>query len=296
MPDLFKSEFVRALVEGTVLLPGAVAALYGMATRRATRASVRWSGILWAPGLLAGFLSGYAAAYRDFSFPPHTVLSWLPWLALSGATLVAVGSWSAGRYGAHAARAITCAASSFILLRPILRQERPSMAFMVWLVVAVLWFLLWSGLTSARNDPARDDQSAAGVALLVIAAGFAFVAPLSGSIELARLGGSLAVTLGVGLFFSLLVAHTRWNLPTAEVPILILGALLVDLWFYAGASVSVMTWLIVSLAAACVAIIVMRRRNIAGGWSVIAPGLAALPLLALAIWTAVRAFRHNGGY
>ncbi|MHB8428665.1 MAG: hypothetical protein ACYDB8_11760 [Acidiferrobacterales bacterium] len=291
MPDLLKSEFLRTLIEGSVLLPGVVAVLYGIATRHATRAGARWSEALWAPGLLAGFLSGYAAAYRDFSFPPHTVLSWLPWLVVAGAALVVLGGWSAGKYGMHGARALASAASAFILLRPILHQERPFTAIISWLGVTVLWFLLWVGLVSSR-----DDQRSAGTALLSTAGTLALIAPLSGSIELARLSASLAVALAAGLVFSLLIARTRWRSPTADVPILILGALLVELRFYAGASLGMMAWLIASLAAACAAIALMRRYTIDGRWSVMVPGLATLLPVALAIWTAVRLFRQSGNY
>ncbi len=291
MHDLFKSEFARTLIEGSILLPSLVVVLYGIAMRRATRASARWGRAVWAPGLLAGGLSGYAAAYRDFSFPPHTVLSWLPWLVVAGAVLVVLGGWSSEKYGLHGARALASAASAFVLLRPVLHQERLLIAAVSWLGVTVVWFLLWVGLV-----PPRDDQRTAGTALLSTAAGFALVAPLSGSIELARLSASLAVALGGGLLFSLFIVRTRWGSPTADVPILILGALLVDLRFYAGASLVVMRWLIASRGAAWGAIALMRRRALASGWSVIVPGLVTLLPVALAIWTAVRIFRKSGGY
>ncbi len=292
MQDLWQSEFVRTLIEGSVLLPGAVAVLFGTVTLRVARARTRWSGVLWAVGLLVAFLGGYAAAYRDFTFPPHTVLSWLPWVVVVGGALVALAHQSGRKHAAHGARTFASAGSTFIILWPILRQERLSTAFVSWLSVTVLWSLLWVGLT-----PSRDDQKAAGTALFVTAAALALVAPLSGSIELARLSGSLAVALAVGLFFSIFTTQTRWDPPTADVPILILGALLVDLQFYAGAPLALMAWLIAALAVACGTIVLVRRRSITQPWRFVAPGLSALLPIALAVWTALRIYRQSSsGY
>ncbi len=290
MWNLWQSGFVRHLIEDSALLPAAVTTLLGVAMYRGTRNHFRWRTILWGPVLLAGFFGGYAVIYRDFSFPPRTVLSWLPWLAVAGGATVALADRLDRNYWGYGARGVAAGVSSFLLLWPILRQESMSSAFYVWLTVTLLWSLLWFSLT-----PHRQEQKPAGTTLLVGAVGVALVAPLSGSILLAQLGAALAVVLAILLLFSILVAGSRWHSPSADVGILILGALLVDLRFYAGTSVAVMTWLLVSLAAGSGMAGIIRHRGTVARWAVVAPGLVSLLPMAVAAWMALQAYRARGG-
>ncbi|MDA8362759.1 MAG: hypothetical protein M0Z84_02825 [Gammaproteobacteria bacterium] len=291
MLGLFQSAFVRTLIERVLLLPAVVTAIYGFSLRRLTGAAVDRRGALWAAGLLAGFFGGYAVTYRDFSFPPRTVLSWLPLLAVGAAVVIGAVGRHPGKFRVPGARALIVAASTYILLRPVLQQEPGSVACMSWLGAAALWFLLWSGLALSR-----EDQRAGGVAVFVVAAGLALVAPLSGSIEIAQFSASLATVLAVGLVFSLFLARTRWNPPTADVAILILGALMVDLRFYADAPWTVMAWLVAAPAVACLVIGWMHRRSSSRDEQVIGAGLAALLPVAVALWKALRIYHQGGGY
>ncbi|MEB8520472.1 hypothetical protein OW716_02775, partial [Acidithiobacillus ferriphilus] len=221
---------------------------------------------------------------------PRTVLSWLPWLALVGGTVVAIADHRRYQWWRYGARGLIAGASAFVLLWPILRQETVPAAFLAWLTVAMLWSVLWFALT-----PDNRDQKPAGTTLFVGAVGLALVAPLLGSILLAQFGTALAVVLAVALVFSLLMRGSRWDSPSADVGVLILGNLMVDLRFYAGASMVVMGWLLVSLAAGAVVAGILQHRGHSGHWTVLAPGLISSLPMAVAGWMALQTYLASGG-
>ncbi|WP_308389810.1 hypothetical protein [Acidithiobacillus sp. AMEEHan] len=212
MWNLWQSGFVRSLILESALFPAAVTLLIAVAAYYKTRKYPDWRSTIWGTAILAGFLGGYALTYRDFSFPPRTVLSWLPWLAFVGGTVVAIADHRRYRWWRYGARGVSAGASALILLWPILRQESARSAFMAWLTVAVLWTILWFALT-----PDNQDQRPAGTTLFVGTVGLALVAPLLGSILLAQFGTALAVVLAVTFGFSLLMRGSRWDSPSADV-------------------------------------------------------------------------------
>ncbi|MEB8488008.1 hypothetical protein [Acidithiobacillus ferriphilus] len=290
MWNLWQSSFVRSLILDSALFPAAVTMLMVVAAYYKTRKYPSWHSTFWAAAILAGFLVGYALTYRDFSFPPRTVLSWLPWLALVGGTVVAIADHRRYQWWRYGARGLIAGASAFVLLWPILRQETVPAAFLAWLTVAMLWSVLWFALT-----PDNRDQKPAGTTLFVGAVGLALVAPLLGSILLAQFGTALAVVLAVALVFSLLMRGSRWDSPSADVGVLILGNLMVDLRFYAGASMVVMGWLLVSLAAGAVVAGILQHRGHSGHWTVLAPGLISSLPMAVAGWMALQTYLASGG-
>ncbi|MEB8536934.1 hypothetical protein OW565_12165 [Acidithiobacillus ferriphilus] len=290
MWNLWQSSFVRSLILDSALFPAAVTMLIGVAAYYKTRKYPSWRNIIWGAAILGGFLGGYALLYRDLSFPPRTVLSWLPWLVLVGGTVVAMADRHRYQWWRYGARGLIAGASAFVLLWPILRQESMPAAFLAWLTVAMLWSVLWFALT-----PDNRDQKPAGTTLFVGAVGLALVAPLSGSILLAQFGSALAVVLVVALVFSFLMRGSRWDSPSADVGVLILGTLLVDLRFYAGASMVVMVWLLVSLAAGAGVASILQHRGHSGHWTVLAPGLISSLPMAVAGWMALQTYLASGG-
>ncbi len=291
MEEMFRSAFVRGLIENVVLLPAAVVVFCGWGLLRFTRAAPDRRGALWAAGLAGGFFASYAVTYHDFSVPPRTVLSWLPWLVVGAAVAVALVARRANMVWIAGVRLTAVAVSAYVLLRPLLHQEPWSTAFISWFGTAVVWFALWSALALPHVD-----QKAGGVALCVVAAALALAAPLSGSIEIGRFGGALATALGVSLVFPVFVRDRRWDSPTGDVPVMILGALMVDLRFYAGAPWVVMAWLTAALVTASLAIGWIRSRRNTAQWGIIVAGVAALLPAALACWTAWRVYQQSGGY
>ncbi|MBU2854514.1 hypothetical protein [Acidithiobacillus ferriphilus] len=290
MWNFWQSSFVRSLILDSALFPAAVTLLMVVAAYYKTRKYPGWRSTFWAAAILAGFLVGYALTYRDFSFPPRTVLSWLPWLVLVGGTVVAMADRRKHPGWRYGARGLIAGASAFVLLWPVLRQETVLAAFLAWLTVAGLWSVLWLVLI-----PDQRDQKPAGTTLFVGAIGLAFVAPLSGSILLAQFGAALAVVLAVALVFSFLMRGSRWDSPSADVGVLILGTFLVDLRFYAGASMGVMVWLLVSLAAGAVVASILQHRDHSDHWTVLAPGLISSLPMAVAGWMALQTYLARGG-
>ena len=292
MWNIWQSSFVRSLILDSALFPAAVTMLIVVAAHYKSRKYPGLRSTFWAAAILAGFLVGYALTYRDFSFPPRTVLSWLPWLALVGGIVVAIADHRRCQWWRFGARGLIAGAAAVVLLWPILRQETVLAAFFAWLTVAVLWSILWFALT-----PDNRDQKPAGTTMFVGAVGLALVAPLSGSILLAQFGAALAVALAVALVFSLLMRGSRWDSPSADVGVLILGTLLVDLRFYAGASTVVMVWLLVSLAAGAGVAGILQRRGGSGQWAVLVPGLISFLPMAVAGWMALQTYlASSGGY
>ncbi|MDA8246035.1 hypothetical protein [Acidithiobacillus sp.] len=286
MWNVWQSGFVRSLILDGALLPAVVTMLMVVAAYYKTRKYPSWRNIIWGAAILGGFLGGYALLYRDLSFPPRTVLSWLPWLVLVGGTVVAMADRHRYQWWRYGARGLIAGASAFVLLWPILRQESVPAAFLAWLTVAMLWSILWFVLI-----PDQRDQKPAGTTLFVGAVGLALVAPLSGSILLAQFGAALAVAL----VFSFLMRGSRWDSPSADVGVLILGTLMVDLRFYAGASMVVMVWLLVSLAAGAGVARILWHRGHSGHWTVLAPGLISSLPMAVAGWMALQTYLASGG-
>jgi len=292
MWNLWQSSFVRSLILDSALFPAAVTMLIVVAAYYKTRKCPRWRSIIWGAAILGGFLGGYALIYRDlsFPFPPRTVLSWLPWLALMGGIVVAIADRRKHPGWRYGARGMTASVSAWILLWPIMRQESVLAAFLAWLTVAGLWSVLWLALI-----PDKRDQKSTGATLFVGAVGLALVAPLSSSILLAQFGSALAVVLAVALVFSFLMRGSRWDSPSADVGVLILGALMVDLRFYAGASMGVMVWLLVSLAAGAGVASILQHRGSSSRWAVLTPGLISSLPMAVAGWMALQTYLASGG-
>ncbi|MBU2766050.1 hypothetical protein HAP94_07545 [Acidithiobacillus ferrivorans] len=290
MWNLWQPGFVQSLILESALFPAVVAMLMVVAAYYKTRKYPSWRNIIWGAAILGGFLGGYALIYRDLSFPPRTVLSWLPWLALVGGTVVAIADRRKHPWCRYGARGLIAGAAAFVLLWPILRQETMLAAFVAWLTVAVLWSVLWFALT-----PDHRDQKPAGITLFVGAVGLALVAPLLGSILLAQFGAALSVVLAVALVFSLLMRGSRWDSPSADVGVLILGALMVDLRFYAGASMVVIVWLLVSLAAGAGVASILQHRGSSSRWAVLTPGLISSLPMVVAGWMALQTYLVRGG-
>lgn len=289
MASLWPSAFVSSLLARSVLLPALTTASVVALSRVWSRRSGGVAGLA-AFAAYAGFIAAYAALYPNLSFPPRSVLAWLPWLTLGGAAIAQVADRAPPPAGL-AGRLLAAAIASFVLLAPILRQESVGSGLLQAGVVTGLWWLLW--ITVAR--PARDDGTGA-LSLTLTAAGLALAAPLSGSLLLAELGGSLASALASAWAWSRVTGTSGRG--ARDLAVLLLGALLVDLRFYAEASLIVVLGLIaipfVGLATGG-----LIRRWVSGRPAavILASGLGALVPLGVALWQAFRVYQASaGGY
>lgn len=228
MNNLLANPFVRHLVWSGVILPGfatLVASLILLVFVRVTQIHSR--GGLWSLTLLSGLLTGYFAVYHDWSLWPHTVLGWLPILAI--ATVLLTGWTAHFNWGLRWLIALLMAsAASGAMLGPVLRQTMTIATWTEVSVIAIFWWLLWVGSTSGQGE-----QKGAGASHLVLAVGLAVIGPLSQSILLGQLAMIFATSLGVVIVL-LWVFPTNIKLtsPIGDLGALMLGILLIELWYY----------------------------------------------------------------
>ncbi len=287
---LLHSAFVQSEIAHAVLVPAAVAVFVGACGRLLASVTPRFGRHVMSYAVPAAFLAGYFGTYSNFTVPPATVLSWVPWFLL---VLTAIQSLPDGaRRGApvQLTRLLASAGAAALLLWPILRHEAPSGALATAAGVAILWAFSWA----AADSPGVARVPLAAV-LLSLSAALAAAAPLSGSILLGQLGAALAAALGGALLIARLTraAAVLDGVPAAT---FIAGLLLVDLRFYAGAREAVMSWLLVSGAAGLAASAVVRRYETTGVRAVVLPVLAALIPAAFAITVAFKLSQAGGGY
>ncbi len=287
---LLRSSFVQAEFAHAVLAPAAaamsVAGLGAVLVSRAPRLGRRLA-VLAIP---AGFLAGYFETYRNFTFPPATVLSWLPWFILAIVAIDSLPDTMKRGVMAQLARAFVSAAAAALLLRPLLRHEAWSVALATGFSVTVSWAFPWAAAGSARV--ARLPLASA---LCVSALALALAAPLSGSVVLGQMAASLVTALGGSILVARL-SRTTELLEGAPAAIFILGVLGVDLRWYAGAAEGVVAGLLVSVVAALAGSVAVHRYGLKGWRGVAAAVLAALTPATFAIMTAFRLSQVAGGY
>ncbi len=287
---LFHSSFVRSQLMRVVLVPAVVAALAAMSSRFFSRGAPPLAAAIAGLVVPAAFLAGYFAVYRDFTFPPATVLSWVPWFIVALLIAAPVAS-RAGGVSTRAALAILVAASgTAALLWPILEREPLSVALATWALAAAAWSALWV-LADARGV---GDAPFAAIALIV-SAGLAVVAPLSGSILLGELAATLAVALVASLILNGLSKSPGLSGAGRANIAFVLGALVLDLRFYAGVGAGIVGAFVASFALGLGAEFAVRRYRRAGPWAVLAPVLAASIPVVAAVTIAFKASSVGGG-
>lgn len=286
---LLRSSFVQAELVHAVLVPAAVAMLVGVSGRALAPIAPRLGRRVASLAIPAAFLAGYFGVYSNFTFPPATVMSWLPWFLLA---FVAIEFLPDGMRRGGAARSgqiLVSAGAAVLLLWPIVRHEAASVAFATTASVTVLWAFSWAAAESPRV--ARLPFAAV---LLVASMVLAAAAPLSGSILLGQLGAALAAALGAAVLIARLTGAAA-PLDGAPAAIFILGVLLVDLRFYAGAREVVVWGLCVSSAAGLAASVIVRRYGLAGLRAVLPPVLIALIPAVFAMAVAFKLSQAGGG-
>ncbi len=287
---LLRSSFVQAEFAHAVLVPAAAAMLVAVLSAVLASRTPHLGRRLALFAIPAAFLAGYFETYRNFTFPPATVLSWLPWFILA---LVAIDSLpDTTKRGAMAqlARVLASAAAAALLLWPILNHEAWPLALATGVGVTILWALPW-----AVAGAAGVAQPALASALLVVSLACALAAPLSGSVLLGQFAAALAAALGGSILIARL---TRRAAPLEGVPaaIFILSVLLVDLRFYAGAAEGVVAGLFVSIIAGLAGSMAAHRYRLQGSRALGIAVLATLVPATYAIVTAFRLSQAGGGY
>lgn len=286
---LLRSSFVQAELVHAVLVPAAVAMLVGVSGRALVPIAPRLGRRMASLAIPAAFLAGYFGVYSNFTFPPTTVMSWLPWFLLA---FVAIEFLPDGMKRGGAVRfgqVLVSGGAAVLLLWPILRHEALPVAATTIAAVTVLWAFSWAATASPRVA-----RLPFAVVLLVASMALAAAAPLSGSILLGQMGASLAVAVGAAVLIARLTGIAAL-LDGAPAAIFILGVLLVDLRFYAGAPEEVAVGVLASVAAGLVASVIVRRYELTGLRALAAPVLIALIPAAFAMAVAFKLSQAAGG-
>ncbi|WP_297447213.1 hypothetical protein [Acidiferrobacter sp.] len=287
---LLHSSFVQSQLIHVVLVPAAVAGLVAMSSRFLAAGTPRLARGLAGLAVPAAFLAGYFEAYRDFTFPPTTVLSWVPWFVLLLAMAASLRGWTDGAILRPALSILAAACGAAVLLWPILGRETFDMALPVWAVVAAVWSTLW--VVSGLRGVGRPSFLAVS---FITSGGLAVVAPLSGSILLGELAATLAVALGASLILAGPVACSLVSDAGRATTAFILGALLLDLRFYAGAGEATIGAFMASVAVGLIAAVAIGRSRREGSWAVLGSAVCALIPVVIAVDFAFRASRMGGG-
>ncbi len=268
------SPFAYHLILRSILVPAGVTASV-RALARATRVT---RGMSTALALFCGFFAAYGLIDRDFTWLPHTVLSWVPWLALGGLLLPAFAA-RRGWHIAQAARWAIAACAAAVLLWPVLGQESLQTAVGLWGFSACAFGLLWSALSLPSGH-----GTASSAILFIAAATLAVIAPLSGSLLLGEMSGALACSL----FILLVSGGLRTDAIAVDLAAIVLGSLVLDVWIYAEAPVRAMAPLLLSIGAGALAI---RKAPERPGirWMLLC-GLAGLLPALVAGWMAAQAY------
>jgi hypothetical protein len=287
---LIHSSFVKSQLLHVILVPGMVAGLTVMSPRfLAAGAPWLWRGLAGL-SVPAAFLASYFAVYRDLTFPPATVLSWVPWFVVA----LAVATPLARRIGAPfmviALPILVAASATAVLLWPILGRDPPFVAVPLWAAAAAVWSTLW--VISGVRDVGRWPFAAVS---LIASAGLAVVAPLSGSILLGELAAALAVALVATVILAGFSGVPGLSDAGRATTAFVLGALALDLRFYAGAGAGIIVAFVASLTVGFATSVAIRRYPFKQPWLVLAPAIAASIPVVVAVGIAFRASHMGGG-
>jgi hypothetical protein len=276
MPE---SSFIVSLILQSALLPFGVALAVLIVLRKPAMA------------VAAGFLAAYFAAFHaQWSFVPHQALDWLPWIALFGAAGAIVSEHLPG--ARLPLRAVIALAIAAVVTWPALASLGTGKTVLVVIVAAALMLAAWTYLAAAAQS-----RPTPAPLLVVIAGGAALALMLDASQAIGQSSGALAMTLAACTLINLPRTRIEFHGAANGTAVVLLGALLMNAYLYAGFSLGHVALLAGGLLAdPLVAGInrLRRREGGAGSWVGTAV-LTAVPVL-LTIGLAIKAAQDAGGY
>ncbi|WP_298138428.1 hypothetical protein [Acidiferrobacter sp.] len=273
-----------------VLVPAVAAGLVALSARALSASAPRLARCLAALAVPVAFLAGYFVIYRNFTFPPETVLSWVPVFVAALAVIASTPGRAGTPVRARVLPIAVAACAVVALLYPILERERLLAAIEAWAAATAVWSSLW--VTASAPD---DDRGALAAVLVVGASGLAVVAPLSGSILLGELAAALAVALVAAWVLAGFHGGAGLSDAARASAAFAAGAVLLDLRFYAGAGGGITLAFVASFALGFGAVL-LRGRRAPHPWATLVPAMLASVPVMIAVAIAVRAAHLSGGY
>jgi hypothetical protein len=279
-----ESSIVLQLLWQSVLVP-AIVALVLLAACRALRLNA-------VVAVAAAFVASYfATLHGQWSLVPHVTLDWLPWIAV-GAAAAALGVERSSGGARIALRLLVGVATSGILVWNAVASFGVLTATLAALIAGVLIAAVWSAFGTATDGGARNP-----LLLSVVAGGTGLSLMLDSSQQIGQLSGALAVTLGVCMLVN--VPRTRVPFPPAAsgAAVVLLGALILTAYLYAGFSIGYVILLLVALLADSLLAVGVRLRGgdlHPGSW-IPATALTVIPV-AVTVAMVLKAAQEHGGY
>lgn len=245
-----------------------------------------------APALAAGFLASYFAVFHaQWSPVPHQTLDWLPWIALFG-TAGAMAAEQARPGLRTVLRLVLAAATALVVVVPALASLGSLKAALVILAGAALILVVWVYLAHAAKS-----RPTPAPLMMIVAGGAALAMMLDASQAIGQLSGALAAALAACVALRVSRLRLAFDGAATGVTVLLLGALLINAYLYAGFSIGYIALLAGGLLADPLVATVNRLRNGKGGtgaW-IGSAVLATLPVVA-ALVLVFKAAQESGGY
>ncbi|GAB3773536.1 hypothetical protein GCM10028796_46100 [Ramlibacter monticola] len=281
MPE---NSLVLQLLCQSALVP-ALVALAVLAASRALRLNA-------VAAVAAAFIASYAATlHAQWSLVPHVALDWMPWIAVgaAGAALAVERSSGAAR---PALRLVVGLVIAAVVASGALASLGVAKTAVAVVVAGAVIAAVWSAFGAAPEGGARHP-----LLLAVVAGGTGLALMLDSSQQIGQLSGALAVALGVCMLVNL--PRTRVAFPPAAsgVAVLLLGALILNAYLYAGFSLGYVVLLVIALLADSLlaAGVRLRGRTLHPTSWIPAAVLTVIPVAAT-IAMVLKAAQEHGGY
>jgi hypothetical protein len=279
-----ESSLVLQLLWQSALVP-AIVALVLLAASRVLRLNA-------AVAVAAAFVASYfATLHAQWSLVPHVTLDWLPWIAV-GATAAALAVERSTGPVRLTLRLVVGLVAAGIVVSGAVTSLGLGKAALAVVVAGLLIAAVWSAFGTAPEGGARNP-----LLLAVVAGGTGLSLMLDSSQQIGQLSGGLAVALGVCMLANL--PRTRVPFPPAAsgAAVVLLGALILNAYLYAGFSLGYVVLLLVALLADSLlaAGVRLRGRNQNPGSWIPAAVLTVIPVLAT-LAMVLKAAQEHGGY
>lgn len=280
------SFFLPLVLQGA-LLPFAVALAILLALRKPGSRSFA------APlAVLAATLASYAFIHPQWSLLPRQALDWLPWTAAAAVAGAVVVDRLAGVWARAVLPVALGCTVALMTMAPILASTGPGRLAVISMLVGLSVLLMWTGLARWGGG-----GGAPSLAIAVVAGAAGLMLMIDASQSLGQLHGALAMACAACFGYGTIRRRSVFGSPGIGVALLVLAALLVNAYVYAGFSLIYVALLVAGLAGGMVPRLLRAFGKSDAGWAaLVGTALAAgIPVL-VGLSLVLKAAQDSGGY
>jgi hypothetical protein len=282
------SPLVLQLLWQSALVPLAVALALLVASR-----ALRLNAVASVLAVSGAFIASYfATLHTQWSLLPHVALDWMPWVALGAAAAALAIEHAAGAGRRFALRLLTGLAVAGLMVWGALGSLGVGIALLTAVVTAVLVALVWT-----TTAPQADGGARRPLLLAMVAGGTGLALMLDSSQQIGQLSGALGVALGACMLANLPRSRVAFPPAAAGAAVVVLGALIVNAYVYAGFSLGYVVLLLAALLADPLlgALATLRGRQVDPRSWIPAAVLTAVPVL-VTVALVLKTAQDHGGY